>query len=321
MADAAPGAAAAPRTDAPPGPAWDRGVLVFLAVAFGVAWALWGLLWLGGGLARPDSYAFLVASMYGPALGVLAAWRLADPQALRVSGVRRRGPWRWYLWAYLLIPALLILGAAFCVLVGVQRLDPTFALIREQAARLGQPPPPPPPLGVAVLMALPAFVVGPFLNVPATIGEELGWRGYLWARLKPLGPRRAAVLIGLIWGGWHAPLIAMGYNYPDAPLLGPLLMTGFTVVYGVILGWLRARSGSVWPAALAHGAINAEALAVAVFLTPASRLAGAPIGVVALAPAAVCAAWLLWRGRWTPPERAAPADSAAPGGSPTGAPL
>jgi membrane protease YdiL (CAAX protease family) len=185
------------------------------------------------------------------------------------------------------------------VLVGVQRLDPTFSLIREQAARLGQPVPPPPPMGVAVLMALPAFVVAPLVNMLAAIGEELGWRGYLWARLEPLGPRRAALLIGVIWGVWHAPLIAMGYNYPESPVLGPLLMVGFTVAYGVILAWLRARSGSVWPAALAHGAINAEAGAVAVFLTPASRLVGAPIGLVALLPAALCAGLLLWRGSWT----------------------
>jgi membrane protease YdiL (CAAX protease family) len=284
-----------------------RGVMIFLAMAFGVAWALWGLLWRGGGLARPDSYLFLVASMFAPALGVLAAWRLADPQALRLSGVGRRGPWRWYLITYLLIPALLLLGAALCVLGGVQQLDPTFSLIREQAARSGQPVPPPPPMAVAVLLALPVFVVVPLVNMLAAIGEELGWRGYLWARLAPLGPRRAALLIGVIWGVWHAPLIAMGYNYPDSPLLGPLLMTGFTVVYGVVLGWLRARSGSVWPAALAHGAINAEAIAVAVFFTPASRLVGAPIGLVALLPAAVCAALLLWRGGWGADDGGAPA--------------
>jgi uncharacterized protein len=307
MAEPEPGLAPAPLADdAPRAPRAGRGVLVCLAVAFGVAWALWGVLWLGGGLVRRDSFAFLVVSMYAPALGVLAAWRLADPQALRLSGMRRRGPWRWYALTYLLIPALLLLGAALCVLLGVQRLDPTFSLLREQAARLGQPVPPPPPLGVALLMALPVLVVGPLVNVAATIGEELGWRGYLWARLAPLGPRRAALLIGVIWGVWHAPLIAMGYNYPESPVLGPLLMVAFTTVYGVVLAWLRARSESVWPAALAHGAINAEAGGLMVFLTPASHLVGVPIGLVAIVPAAVLAGWLLWRGTWGAGDPAEP---------------
>jgi uncharacterized protein len=295
------------------GPGARRGLLLYLAVAFGVAWTLCGLLWLRGGLERPEAGAVLLASMYAPALGMLAVWRLADPRALRVSGVRRRGPWRWYAITYVLVPVLLLLGAALCVLVGVQRLDPTFSLLQEQLARAGREVPPPPPLPQAVLMALPAFVVAPLMNVVATIGEELGWRGYLWARLQPLGPRRAALLIGVVWGVWHAPVIALGYNYPGAPVLGPLLMTVLTVIYGVILGWLRARSESVWPAALAHGALNAEAGVLAIFLTPASPLIGAPIGVIALVPAALCAGLLLWRGDWraseTGPAPAPPVNS------------
>jgi membrane protease YdiL (CAAX protease family) len=168
-------------------------------------------------------------------------------------------------------------------------------------------------MAVAVLLALPVFVVVPLVNMLAAIGEELGWRGYLWARLAPLGPRRAALLIGVIWGVWHAPLIAMGYNYPDAPVLGPLLMTGFALAYGVPLAWLRIRSGSVWPAALAHGAVNADAGVMVVFLTPASRLVGTPIGWVALIPAALFAVALLRFGRWDPKELSA--QSGGPRGS------
>src|SRR5437868_4908819 len=61
-----------------------RGLALFLVVAFGVAWGLWGLLWRAGGLARPESFVVLLVSMYAPTLGVLAAWRIADPRALRL---------------------------------------------------------------------------------------------------------------------------------------------------------------------------------------------------------------------------------------------
>jgi membrane protease YdiL (CAAX protease family) len=37
-------------------------------------------------------------------------------------------------------------------------------------------------------------------NVPFTLGEEYGWRGYLLPRLLPLGEVRATLLVGLIWG-------------------------------------------------------------------------------------------------------------------------
>jgi membrane protease YdiL (CAAX protease family) len=188
------------------------------------------------------------------------------------------------------------------VLVRVQQLDPTFSVLREGFLRAGREPPPTPPFEVAVLMALPAFLIAPLINTLVAIGEEVGWRGYLWARWQPLGPRRAALAIGVIWGVWHAPIIVQGHNYPGEPLLGPLLMVVLTVAYGVILAWLRARSGSVWPAALAHGALNAEGGAVAVFLTPADRLVGAPIGIVALIPALLVALALLRFGRWEAPD-------------------
>ncbi len=280
-----------------------RGVLLCLAVAFGVAWGVWALIALQGGLARlpiPILGALLVLAMYAPTAGTLAAWAWADRAALRLSGVQRRGPWRWLLVAYLAVPLLLLAGAALSVATGVQQVDPTFQVLRETFARQGLEPPPPPPLGLALLFALPSFLVAPLLNVLATIGEELGWRGYLFARLRPLGVRRAALLVGLVWGIWHAPLIAQGYNYPGAPALGPLLMTGLTLTYGVLLAWLRVRSGSVWPAALAHGALNAEAGTVAVFLTPADPLVGAPLGWVGLVPVALVALALLVWGRWDP---------------------
>ena len=153
---------------------------------------------------------------------------------------------------------------------------------------------------IATIGALFAFTLAPIVNLLPAAGEELGWRGYLLARLQPLGPRRAALVVGLIWGIWHAPVIMIGHNYPNEPALGPLLMIVLTLAYGVILAWLRARSGSIWPAALAHGTLNAQGGAVAMFLTPANPLVGAPIGLVALIPTLLLALALLRFAPWEP---------------------
>ena len=105
----------------------------------------------------------------------------------------------------------------------------------------------------------------------------------------------------------------MGWNYPGEPVLGPPMMVAFAVIYGVILAWLRLRSGSVWTAALAHGAVNAEAPGLPLFLTPASPLVGAPLGWVALLPAVLFAVALLRFARWDPAPSPAPrADAVTP---------
>ena len=52
----------------------------------------------------------------------------------------------------------------------------------------------------------------------------------------------------------------LGYNYPTAPgWLALVMMVGMCTIIGAVFGWLRLRSNSVWPAALAHGAFNAAA--------------------------------------------------------------
>ena len=55
-------------------------------------------------------------------------------------------------------------------------------------------------------------------------GEEYGWRGYLQSELFKLGRVRGVLLLGVIWGAYHWPMILMGWNYPGHPLLGLLLI-------------------------------------------------------------------------------------------------
>lgn len=81
------------------------------------------------------------------------------------------------------------------------------------------------------------------------------------------------LLMGVIWGLWHAPIIAMGHNYgteyPGAPWLGILTMIWFTFTLGTFLGWAALRAGSVWPAVIGHGAINGI-VGIYVFFTQGS---------------------------------------------------
>jgi membrane protease YdiL (CAAX protease family) len=102
-------------------------------------------------------------------------------------------------------------------------------------------------------------VIGSLINTVPCFGEELGWRGFLLPRLRALGTVPALLVSGALWGVWQAPIILMGHNYPTQPVLGVPLFVVFCVLWGIVFGWTRLRTGSVWPAVLMHGALNAAA--------------------------------------------------------------
>ncbi|TMD77710.1 MAG: CPBP family intramembrane metalloprotease [Chloroflexi bacterium] len=168
--------------------------------------------------------------------------------------------------------------------------------------------------GVLISIAL-AFTLGIIFNMIFTFGEEFGWRGYLLPRLAPLGGIYAAIITGVIWGLWHAPLIVLdGYNYPGHPWFGLGMMVIFTVSLSMIFAWLRFRSGSIWPSTLAHAAINAQAGFGLLLLSRADSLLGVPLGIIGLIPMIALAIWLAATGRLKPePDNVAvPASSIEP---------
>ncbi|MDE7223007.1 MAG: CPBP family intramembrane metalloprotease, partial [Acetatifactor sp.] len=59
----------------------------------------------------------------------------------------------------------------------------------------------------------------------------------------------------------HAPLVCFDLNYtgnyPGKPWSGILMMILFATSIGVFLSYLTLESGSIFPACIAHGAINA----------------------------------------------------------------
>lgn len=93
------------------------------------------------------------------------------------------------------------------------------------------------------------------------LGEEAGWRGYMYPMLEKLmGNKAGPVMGGIIWAVWHFPMIAMGHNfgtgYPGYPWMGFTVFTVYCIGTGFWLDFLTKRTGSVWPAAFAHAANN-----------------------------------------------------------------
>jgi membrane protease YdiL (CAAX protease family) len=108
-------------------------------------------------------------------------------------------------------------------------------------------------LGKALLLA-PILIV---LHSLTAVGEETGWRGFLW----PLMRRRwsfpvSALVIGAVWWTYHVPLIVLGWYGSLAGLPAfTVAIAGITLFTGV----LTDRSRAIWPSVIAHGAWNALA--------------------------------------------------------------
>lgn len=92
-----------------------------------------------------------------------------------------------------------------------------------------------------------------------SLGEEIGWRGFLVPELtKWLGLRNAAWLSGVIWAVWHLPGILFGdYGVQNTPLVYRLVCFALMVIAsGMVMAWLRMKSGSIIPVAIMHATHN-----------------------------------------------------------------
>jgi membrane protease YdiL (CAAX protease family) len=124
------------------------------------------------------------------------------------------------------------------------------------------------------------LIAGITINALFAFGEELGWRGFLLQELKPLGFARASILIGFIWGLWHAPLILQGHNYPQHPAIGVFMMILWCILITTLINYITLRARSVIAAAIMHGSINGLAGIAIMMLSGGSDLT---IGLTGLA--------------------------------------
>jgi membrane protease YdiL (CAAX protease family) len=242
-------------------------IITYVAIAMGLAWAVVLPLWLGDGLASPLTGILLPVMMYTPAVAVLVVMLVLRPvppgQRLRFLGVWPLRPVKRVIGLSviaLFAPiAVVLLSVAVAALCGWITLDLVrFSGFAEVLKAAPMPSAELPPLGLLVLAQLLSMpVAAATVNAIAAFGEEIGWRGFLVPALRRYGTWPALLISGVVWGLWHAPIILLGYNFGRTDVTGVLLMTAGCVAWGVLFGWLRLRSGSVWPAVFAHGALNA----------------------------------------------------------------
>jgi membrane protease YdiL (CAAX protease family) len=97
------------------------------------------------------------------------------------------------------------------------------------------------------------------------LGEELVFRGILQSLLNEIFPKRWTVMGAKAGWGWL--LTAALFGVLHGVRLSPWLQIEvpsmiFPLVFGLLVGWVRERSGSVWPGMLLHNMLDALPLLV-----------------------------------------------------------
>lgn len=237
-------------------------IVIFTVLTVAIAWAVF-LLVPALGLAYGSGMSIIIvaAAMFVPALGSILT-RLITKEGFRKMYLRPnfKGHGKAYLVLFFGPTLLILLGMGIYFLVFPGTFDPELTMIQKMSqAAVGLTP-----TTLLLVSLAQVVVIGPVVNIIPTLGEELGWRGYLLPKLREIFPdRKALVITGVIWGLWHLPVIVMGHNYGTGyagyPWLGILMMTVFCVSLGIIEGYATIKLGSAIPAAMIHSTVNAGA--------------------------------------------------------------
>ena len=283
-----------------------KGTIKYLIWTFLIAWIMQAAVAVlyQSGLAAFGQL-LMTVMMFAPLLGVLLSGQKLSDMGWKP---RLKGKIKTLLAAWFLPAALTAIGAVvyFAVFPGHLDLSGDYlasAAGPEVMAQLEVQ-------GLTYPMYILISVIGcltyaPLINMIPAVGEEAGWRGFLYPQLKAkFGKGKGRLIGGVIWGIWHWPVMWMigyeyGSDYVGFPVVGMLIFCIFTIALGILCDWLYEKTDCIWIPSLFHGAINAAAtvpLAICVTNTGSAILLGpAPHGVLAGLPIILCAGVLLFK--------------------------
>jgi uncharacterized protein len=103
------------------------------------------------------------------------------------------------------------------------------------------------------------FALIAFNTLTTSMGEEIGWRGYLQTQIISWGKNKAYLFIGMVWALWHMPILLLTdqYHHEETNKFMVVVLFTLTVIaVSFIAGELRSVTGSVWIASFFHSVHN-----------------------------------------------------------------
>jgi membrane protease YdiL (CAAX protease family) len=237
-----------------------KNVKLYIAIAYGLIWGAGLVFYLSGtNVASFAGATQLLASfcMFIPLVATLICQKSSKEPLLRNVGISWKVN-RWWFFGWLIVPLIPLLTILFTHwTIGLSFNVPGETVPLGFMNK---------PVGMVGITLLSGMVAGVTTNALFAFGEEIGWRGYLLKQFEGKNFLTTSIIIGIIWGLWHAPLILLGHNYPQHPQWGVLMMVVMSIPLSFIIQYFRVKSDSVIVAAVMHGTFNALAGMAYIFI-------------------------------------------------------
>jgi uncharacterized protein len=243
----------------------------FFLIAFAFSWLLFlpgPLMYYGVLNLNPSVLGVLgIAGLLGPIFSGFVMTATTEGRAGVGDLLRRIVLWRvglrWYLFALLGIPVVMLLGTL---------LRPGALGSFDLSAQ---------PFTLAYIIAFVSMVL-----IGGPLFEEPGWTGFAQPRLQRLhGPLLGGLMLGILWALWHLPgFLIPSQNLTDIPPRGTVL--DFVVFSLALVGlrfiimWVVNNTrGSVLMAILTHASWNTFYSAALIGLFPARSVLGSYVNL------------------------------------------
>ena len=236
-----------------------KSIFMFVVLAYAISWAIWfaGFALTGKLETLQDERfgLYLLAGSFGPTIAALLTAGFTGGRSAVIALLKRvvqvKFDWKAHVFLFLALP---VIGLLLYLILGVQSKIPVWQIAITLI-----------PLGpINALFGGIIFGQGP-------LGEEMGWRGILQDKLpenlpknlpKNLNAISSAIIVGLIWTFWHAPLFRFAdfRNGLEMPIfIGLYALSLIFAAYAMAQIW-RWSNGSLFATIFFHAVLNTTAI-------------------------------------------------------------
>lgn len=257
----------------------QKPILLFSSITILLSWTAAALFYLlNGDLQTTTGFVFATGYMFFPLLSVVIVQAIHKEPILRGLGVSFKLN-RWFAVAWLLPVVFNVLAMFASALFPPMRFSTETPILQDAMAQMSQSIPDIDAYKLLAITIVSGLSAGITINALFAFGEEIAWRGGLLKQFEGVTFLKASLIIGVFWGIWHAPLIAMGHNYAQHPFIGLGMMIVCCVLLTPVIQYIRVKSKSVITAAIFHGTLNAGAGMSLMYIDNFNDLLGGSVGL------------------------------------------